>query len=538
MDTAWIDDPALWTELRGVILPVVEPLFHEAFIVGAEMGAMQRPARSRPLLDDAVQQFATGLRALDPQDATVLPYDFDAIMAAADQTIGAYTDEWWAQFSASTQRQLRALILRAEHSGLSTAEVARSLEPIFGAVRAQRVAVSELTNLMGMGAQETYRRAGYSQWEWRTVQDSRVDTICRQRSRKRFPMSVGFRRAHVHCRCVVEGTDVTATGILSAMRRWHEGPVVTIRTASGRQLTVTPNHPIATPSGWLAAADLREGMDVLGDQSWVEDDVFADPRHMQRPARVEDVWNALRESAYGSPLAMESSPEDFHGDGGNGEVEVVWADRPLRLSGQPDGSQRRIESAFGAVHRAAMLTSERRESALAERMYAAARGIIGGRDLIGTTGVLALAPYQSTGLAASSGGDPGGAQALDNRVARYLELPGEFGDTRSGAVRRDDPRAVYVAKVPLLDHPSAPERSIQHRLGDSGALEQRVERLPADVRLNRLVEVRVGQGRCHVYNLETIDGWYSAAGIVSHNCWPVPAGKLAVQPSLLDLLAS
>lgn len=201
MDSTWIDDPALWVELRGVILPVVEPLFREAFIVGAEMGAMQRPARARPLVQAAADQFAIGLRALDPQASTVLPYDFDAITTAADETIGAYTDEWWAQFSASTQRQLRALIQRAERSGLTTADVARELEPIFGAVRAQRIAVSELTNLMGMGAQETYKRAGYNQWEWRTVQDSKVDTICRNRNRQRFPMSLPFRRAHVHCRC-------------------------------------------------------------------------------------------------------------------------------------------------------------------------------------------------------------------------------------------------------------------------------------------------------------------------------------------------
>lgn len=203
IDTTWIDDPALWDELRAAILPVVSEVFTEAFIVGAEMGAMQEPAKgTRPISTELLTDlFAQGVRQLDPDVQPVLPYDFEATLAAASEVIRDYTDEWWEQFNASTRRQLRNLIAQAEAQGMTTAQVAQRLAPLFGPQRARTIAVSELTNLMGMGAQETYRRAGFGYWEWRTVRDARVDEICTRLDRRRFPMSVRFRRAHVHCRC-------------------------------------------------------------------------------------------------------------------------------------------------------------------------------------------------------------------------------------------------------------------------------------------------------------------------------------------------
>lgn len=200
----WLSDPELWREMRAVLLPRIERLFRQAFIQGAEMGAMQRPAREargERALDEAAEIVERGLRQLEPGAETVLPFDPEAINVAADNVIANYTDEWWEQFSQSTQRSMRRIFQRANALGLTNAEVARELEPLFGAVRAQRIAVSELTNILGLGAQETYRQAGYGEWEWRTVRDSKVDDVCRRLDKRRFPISVRFQRAHVGCRC-------------------------------------------------------------------------------------------------------------------------------------------------------------------------------------------------------------------------------------------------------------------------------------------------------------------------------------------------
>lgn len=200
-------DAALWEELRGIILPVVDRRFREAFLVGAQMGAMQRPARERET-DQAGDPMLLGERASDqpgpniqPGDLTVLPFDIEAIESATERVVSSYSDAWWQQFTRGTQEQMRRIIIRAERLGLTVEDVIREMTPLFGPVRAQRIAVSELTNLLGMGAQETYRLAGFGRWQWRTVRDSAVDPICKGRDRKTYPISTPFRRAHVNCRC-------------------------------------------------------------------------------------------------------------------------------------------------------------------------------------------------------------------------------------------------------------------------------------------------------------------------------------------------
>lgn len=45
------------------------------------------------------------------------------------------------------------------------------------------------------------RAQGYQEWEWHTVNDDRVDSDCRDRDGKVYPVGEEFRPAHVNCRC-------------------------------------------------------------------------------------------------------------------------------------------------------------------------------------------------------------------------------------------------------------------------------------------------------------------------------------------------
>lgn len=201
-------DFRFWQELRAVMMARMLPVFREAFLVGAVLGSGQRaaPQRSRDpaliafrsILDAhivGVKQVVTGVGLGE------LPFDFEAIAAASDGVIQGYADEWWSRFSRSTQDGLRNAIARADANGLGIDAVIKDIEPLFGEARAARIAVSETTNLVGQGAQETYRQAGFGEWEWRTVRDSRVDPTCDTLDKKKFPMSRSFQRAHPNCRC-------------------------------------------------------------------------------------------------------------------------------------------------------------------------------------------------------------------------------------------------------------------------------------------------------------------------------------------------
>src|SRR5690606_9878574 len=119
---------------------------------------------------------------------------------------------------------------------------------------------------------------------------------------------------------------------LAATRRWYEGELVIVSTASGKKLPATGNHPILTDRGWLPANLLRERDDVVGRVSGQRALPLVIPDQHQVPTRIEEVWGA----AGMTPLfQMPTTTEDFHGDGGNGKVDVVLADRLLRDRCEP-----------------------------------------------------------------------------------------------------------------------------------------------------------------------------------------------------------
>ena len=225
-------DARFWDELRAVMMRRLLPMFREAFLVGAVLGSGQRPVRAqrpplpagvafRAILDAHVRTHVIAVKQDigAPAGKPELPFDFEAVVAASDDVIEAYADSWWRNFRRSTQDGLRAAIRRADANGLGIQSVIADIEPLFGTVRATRIAVSETTTLIGQGAQETYRRAGFGEWEWRTVRDARVDPICDALDKKRFPMSTAFQRAHPHCRCFPVPAGKPSVGLAPPITR-------------------------------------------------------------------------------------------------------------------------------------------------------------------------------------------------------------------------------------------------------------------------------------------------------------------------------
>lgn len=136
-------------------------------------------------------------------EAQAYPFDFEAINTAADRFIATYTDAWWRGLEATTREGLRTAIATARTEGLGVEYVLKQVEPLFGAQRAERIAVSETTELIGAGAQESMRQAGVDGWDWSTVNDPATvcDTCLDMADGSPYPMSQPFHRAHVSCRC-------------------------------------------------------------------------------------------------------------------------------------------------------------------------------------------------------------------------------------------------------------------------------------------------------------------------------------------------
>ena len=282
-----------------------------------------------------------------------------------------------------------------------------------------------------------------------------------------------------HPNCLVAGTQVLAPDVLAAMSREYEGAVVTLRTAGDHQLTCTPDHPVLARRGWIPAGEVEEG-DELVDGRRLQA-LLAQHQDELVPAAVEEVARALREVGGVAAGEVPAATVDLHGDGRDGEVDVVWTDRPLRHDGKPrrEGvADQLFELAHAALGLAGGGPPRERGRGVGAPLLGAHGGVLGAHD----RGV----PWARVSAVQAVAAPPQvGGQAL----AADAEIAGDLLDGLPGA----EALVQFVEVVGV-------ERGI----------------LPAG---------------SHVYNLQTGRGWYLAGGVIVHNCvrTPLPVVPVAAQ---------
>jgi len=175
---------------------------------------------------------------------------------------------------------------------------------------------------------------------------------------------------------------------------------------------------------------------------------------------------------YGLQSPVPGAAEQFHGDGGDSEVDVVLTHRLLGNDGKPLAGDELAEAEFliGRVSEASLLAERASFEVFARALHAAHSGVSGsglGDEILRGQGRVVDADR----LADSSNVRSGLAEPLRERDAVDLGDDGELLDALAGFVSRD-----------------------------------------------QVVEVHRERFEGHVYNLQTGGGWYTADSIVVHNC--------------------
>ena len=116
--------------------------------------------------------------------------------------------------------------------------------------------------------------------------------------------------------------------IIKSYKHLYSGELITIETASGINFTCTPNHPILTRFGWIPAAKFHKGDDLLVT-STVNDRFAGRDRNINH---IHSSFEALHESLsnFGSVNQHPMANFNFHGDVPTSDVEVVSQERLLR----------------------------------------------------------------------------------------------------------------------------------------------------------------------------------------------------------------
>ena len=318
-----------------------------------------------------------------------------------------------------------------------------------------------------------------------------------------------------HPNCFPAGVIVSGPELEAATRRWYDGELVILTTASGKELSVTGNHPVLTRSGWVPANRLKEGDEVVSSARAEGASALVVPHHDQVPALVEDVWGSFSVDGL---VRVPTSSEDFHGDGQDGEVDVASADGAL--VGRRVATLREVlsEGALPLALRSAgefspdgaSVLVDLRDSALSCDLVGVAG--LGGSLLFGHSGVSG-----ESGFAPSAAFDAAFVEDSGDWSARYPVLSGDgvFGGARE--VGGDDGVGVEVAPLQKWDAPGLAV-TVEDRSAYASRGLDLLRRLSGQVEVDRLVDVRRVKWSGHVFNVSSSEGWLSANSLIVSNC--------------------
>lgn len=307
------------------------------------------------------------------------------------------------------------------------------------------------------------------------------------------------------------------------MRRWYSGPLLTIRLEGGAELSVTPNHPIFSGRGEVAAGALNEGDDVLYGLSVKTTDARAHPD--RGPATFAEIFELalIRFDAVG----VSGRRPDFHGDGFEADVDIVSTEGLLGDWAQTACGQGQQHLMFTGAHMGAVALARNGSSGdLCVRASASAHrsmGSIGQRGALLGAGSRHAAKHAFASVRRGyaslleRAADLGSLVAQGRRYSLYafagVEPLEGFGNRKFRLERpfpteaRNDPDALTVeAQRPVSLRPT--------KEGNDG-----FNAGGLTIGFRRVVEiVRQDVWSGHVYNSETEGGAYLANGVASRNC--------------------
>jgi len=574
----------LVNDLQTALTQIVTGVYWDGGAIGAASarGVLDAIEAGEPLheAEAAVEDWAIG----DREAAQLLLGDLAdgsglrALLDEAGITIRSVAD--------SRLDELGRILVQGVERGDSSDTLARAIRDVLSnPARARMVASTELCRAVSAASVASYQQRGVTRGSWSDAYDDRVCVLCEANAAEGphdlgVPFVSGALYPPQHPMCVIGSTRIDAPTLLGVVAadvsdglpldpaslgvglgrdasastapavtlaerdfgrgniravidREYVGDVVTIRTALGYELTATPNHPVATSRGWVPISELTVFDYALSRVGTERPASHIDPDVDDIPPRIEDVAQSLP-VAFGP---MPTAPEDFHGDGAGSQVHVVLADRLLMDDAQPSAPQIVGQGELGRrdVHRGTPLD---RRGALDQGFLCTpgtARRVVGSRS--------DTAPLLGTGVghplihggAAPAGFDTGFPEPHPDRGSGYAEGSSERLFALSGKVSGNDrngidgdslrPRGLRFA---THADPSSRETVTNRLSADAEGFCDRVVALACGIAPDQIVHVEWQAFSGHVYNLETIDGWYMANSIVTHNC------RCALLPDIPD----
>ena len=257
------------------------------------------------------------------------------------------------QISESTKKQIDRVIKSGEKNELTEAEVLKNMKNKIGknGRRAQIISQVEIGSVTAEGRDKLSKKIYEKDTRkvWVTMRDSKVrdphqdaegqtvdineDFVLygKRKERAPYPRYRGLSPAQ-RINCLLPNTKIGLCNPKRIFRRLYTGEVLGIKVDGLDDLSVTPNHPILTESGWKPAGLINEGDKVVVDstRNFVKIN-NADIKGVD--ATVSKLFDSLVQS--GAVPRFIGAGVNFHGDIAETNVEVVDVSSPLPDSWKP-----------------------------------------------------------------------------------------------------------------------------------------------------------------------------------------------------------
>lgn len=187
-DTTWVVaetkllDQAFWTIEKDLLFDVLFPLLADSAMAGAT-GAL------------------AGLLEVG------IGVDWGLVNIAVRDWAKRYTYDLVRGITGTTQRFLQDALADWIASDAPLDDLLKQIEPMFGAVRAEMIGVTEVTRAFAVGNVEAWKASGLvAKQKWMTGRDELVCPTCGALDGNEFPLGDAEHTppAHVRCRCYLQ----------------------------------------------------------------------------------------------------------------------------------------------------------------------------------------------------------------------------------------------------------------------------------------------------------------------------------------------
>jgi SPP1 gp7 family putative phage head morphogenesis protein len=314
-------------------------------------------------------------------------------------------------------------------------------------------------------------------------------------------------------------------GVKKAFRHWYSGELSEFITSSGERFKSTPNHPVLTDRGWVAACALN-----LGDKIFrASDEGFNIPEGYTN--RKVPIFSEFFKAAQLLGVAGESALSlggEFHGDSQvNQNIDVVRFDLELGLDTEPSAIKEAAEFIFAL--------SEKVEISevlpMSSDLHLVLKGFTGASDGF-VSGMCKLESFLSCGFAHADVHRFAAVWLLystlvqdsGDYIPRNIKVLGDCLNAPSCINERFNLIKGYVAAVGRGAfngwHSQTPSSDcFRDAVGVTPKkLSSGFNAIALKYELVTIVDKSVGEFSGHVYNLEMENGLFVSQGIAVSNC--------------------